>query len=125
MDLIDDTNNSFCARVKSGIIALMEHKNCPLVFRSPEFLENLRVIFIVETQHLIVSLNVLALQPLDNAIIPFAVEMQYWTNGRANLFLIQPEFFFFRSFPPFFTFVMNPEGCAKLFELIDNNFVEN
>jgi len=47
--------------------------------------------------------------------------MAWWRHENENIFLVNPEHYFFRTYPPFFTFVMRMEGCVRLFKFVEQN----
>jgi len=121
MDTIDDRNNSFCSLVKTYLIKLLEYKNAPLILRTPDFLQSMRVVFDLELTLLVIFLDVANVEPFEPNFAQFMVDMAWWRHENENIFLVNPEHYFFRTYPPFFTFVMRMEGCVRLFKFVEQN----
>jgi len=117
-DQISHFNNPVCLLLKIGIIKLMSYYNAPVLFRTPEFLSSMTVIYFESVEKFLVLFN---FSTSTNAtdLFPYAifiVNMKHWQRNNQNLF-INLDFN-----APRITFILDHDGCLNVFLLIHDLF---
>jgi hypothetical protein len=107
----NDDNNENCFLVKKLMIKMIESSNPPVLFRSPEFLQNIDVYYVDRISSFLIVMNLEPIGPwLDDLVTyaEFIVTMKNWQHDGSYLFHRSQRHF------PLFCLFMNEEGTVHL-----------